>query len=195
MQLRARASQSELAGTWGFGLWNDPFGLSIGFGGGPGRLPALPNAAWFFFASPENHLSLHNSQPGSGTLAGGYRSAHIPSVLFSPAIVAAPLLLWPAAARVLRWVAAGLIQQDLRGLNLDPTAWHQYGLVWEGQGLKFQLDQATLFEAELSPKAPLGLVLWLDNQYAAWRPDGRLAYGTLVTPEDCWIEITDLHFN
>src|SRR5512144_3136865 len=59
LSLRARASQSSLPGTWGFGLWNDPFALSLGFGG-ERRIPALPNAAWFFFASAPNYLSLRD---------------------------------------------------------------------------------------------------------------------------------------
>ena len=43
----------------------------------------------------------------------------------------------------------------------------------------------------LAPKGPLGLVIWLDNQYAAWQPDGRLRYGTLEAGP-AWIEIRDL---
>ncbi|HET8563198.1 MAG TPA: hypothetical protein VFM35_04915, partial [Candidatus Binatia bacterium] len=57
LSLSARASSESIPGTWGFGLWNDPFGLSLGFGGNPFRLPALPNAAWFFGASKESYLS------------------------------------------------------------------------------------------------------------------------------------------
>jgi hypothetical protein len=53
LSLSARTSSESIPGTWGFGLWNDPFGLSLGFGGTPWRLPALSNAAWFFGASQE----------------------------------------------------------------------------------------------------------------------------------------------
>ncbi|MFO3796873.1 MAG: hypothetical protein ACK8QZ_06255, partial [Anaerolineales bacterium] len=69
MVVRARASHAAIPGTWGFGLWNDPFGFSLGFGGAPLRLPTLPQAAWFFHASPENYLSFRNDQPGNGFLA------------------------------------------------------------------------------------------------------------------------------
>ena len=51
LSLRAKTSSISLPGTWGFGLWNDPFGMSLGFGGRKWRLPTLPNAAWFFGAS------------------------------------------------------------------------------------------------------------------------------------------------
>ena len=57
IRLLARTSSDAIPGTWGFGLWNDPFGLSIGYGSKPFRLPALPNAVWFFGASEENYLS------------------------------------------------------------------------------------------------------------------------------------------
>jgi hypothetical protein len=53
LSLSARASHASIPGTWGFGLWNDPFGLAFLQGGGV-RTPALPNAAWFFIASPQN---------------------------------------------------------------------------------------------------------------------------------------------
>ncbi len=60
LRLSARTSSGSIPGTWGFGFWNDPFGLSLGFGGNPFRLPVLPNAAWFFGASDENYLSFQD---------------------------------------------------------------------------------------------------------------------------------------
>src|SRR5690242_8468854 len=68
LSLRCRVSGSPLPGTWGFGFWNDPFGFSLGLQGTTPRLPALPNAAWFFHASAKNHLSLQDHLPGSGFL-------------------------------------------------------------------------------------------------------------------------------
>ena len=194
LTLRARASRDDLLGTWGFGLWNDPFGFSLGFGGTAGRLPSLPNAAWFFFASPENYLSLRSDQPGSGVLAGSYRSARLPLLLLAPAALAVPLLWLPAASRLLRRMAGRLVRHELAQLIIDSTAWHEYGIHWRAEQVEFMLDGVSLFTAS-APRPPLGLVLWLDNQFAAWRPDGRLAYGTLPTPADCWVEIKDLHIS
>jgi hypothetical protein len=37
----------------------------------------------------------------------------------------------------------------------------------------------------------LGLVIWIDNQYAAFTPDGRLASGLLEGKEE-WLEIEGL---
>ena len=45
LRLEARVSGAELPGTWGFGLWNDPFSLGCITGGVSRLLPVLPNAA------------------------------------------------------------------------------------------------------------------------------------------------------
>ncbi|MGA2489276.1 MAG: hypothetical protein ABSF99_03685, partial [Anaerolineales bacterium] len=95
LSLHARLSSSDLPGTWGFGLWNDPFGLSLGFGGKPGRLPVLPQTAWFMHASPPNWLSLRDDPetvPANGFFAEALRSPRIPPFLFLPSVLALPLL-------------------------------------------------------------------------------------------------------
>jgi hypothetical protein len=45
------------------------------------RLPALPNTAWFFFASPPNYLSLRDDLPAQGALAAVFRSPRLPASL------------------------------------------------------------------------------------------------------------------
>ncbi len=192
IKLNARSSQRDLPGTWGFGLWNDPFGFSLGFGGTAGRLPALPNAAWFFFASPQSHLSLRDRQPGAGQMVGAYGSPSAPSLLLLPALLATPLLLWRGGRRWLRSIASKAVAHDLTTIDVDPTTWHEYKLAWSSHGATFSVDGRQVFATALTPRSPLGLVLWLDNQFAAWRPDGSLAYGLLPKPPDCWIEITNL---
>lgn len=191
LSLAARASQNNLPGTWGFGLWNDPFGFSLGFGATARRLPAMPNAAWFFFASPENFLSFHDEFPGNGAMAAVYRSPHIPAAFMAFNLPLLPLLAWQTGAKWLRRRAAQYIRQDGKALDADQTSWHQYEIHWEKDSVSFQVDKVEILRSELSPIQPLGLVLWIDNQYAAWPQDGRVHYGTLPTP-DCWVEIKDL---
>jgi hypothetical protein len=41
----------------------------------------------------------------------------------------------------------------------------------------------------------LGFVLWVDNQYAAFPPDGRIRFGSLENPEPAWIEVRNLSIN
>jgi hypothetical protein len=181
--LRARVSAANLPGTWGFGLWNDPFGLSLGFGGTPGRLPALPQAAWFFHASSENYLALRNDLPARGFFAGTFHSPRPPSILLAPGLLALPGLALRPASRLLRRLASGFVQQDGAAVQIEVTGWHTYRLHWQKAQVDFQVDDRPILQTRLSPPSPLGLVIWIDNQYAAWGPDGQLGYGSLENPE------------
>lgn len=189
LSLRARASHRQIPGTWGFGLWNDPFAVSLGFGGASRALPALPDAAWFFFASPPNYLSFRDDIPAQGALAATFESPGIPALFLAPAGLALPLALFPAAARLLRRAARRIIRQDAGALPLDPTQWHDYHLDWHAEGVIFKVDGDVVFTTSVVPSSPLGLVIWIDNQYAALPPDGRLAYGNLANENAAWIEI------
>jgi hypothetical protein len=191
LSLRGRAAAENMPGTWGFGLWNDPFGLAFVKGGGL-RLPCLPDAAWFFFASPPNYLSLRDDLPAQGALAATFRSPGWSAPLYLLGAPALPLIFWRRTARWLRVQAQRFVQQDAAALNLNPAEWHTYRLDWRDDGVTFTLDGLVVLETEVTPGGPLGLVLWVDNQYAAWTPDGRLAYGTVANPDPAWIEIEGL---
>jgi hypothetical protein len=186
LNLRARASAASLPGTWGFGLWNDPFGLSVGFGGNSFRLPALPNAIWFFHASKENCLSFGN-KPGNGFLAQVFSSPVFP--LFALSRVAAALPFSRIKARALM---GKIVEEDGVRLDMDVTEWHAYRLEWSPKRSAFWVDEALVMETSVSPRPPLGLVIWIDNQYAAWYPDGKIGFGVLENTEPAWLEIEDL---
>lgn len=187
--LRARSSHQEIPGTWGFGLWNDPSALSLGFGGASRALPALPNAAWFFFASPPNYLALRDDIPAWGQLVATFRSPHIPAPLLAPAVLALPLAFLPAGAKLLRRIGRRILLQEAESLSLDPTLWHSYAMDWGDDGVVFHVDGEMVFKTSLTPRGPLGLVIWVDNQYAALPPDGRLGYGNLANNQVAWIDI------
>jgi hypothetical protein len=185
LSLRLRLSAAGLPGTWGFGLWNDPFGLSLGFGSRQGRLPALPQTAWFFHASPPNWLSLQDapgSHPANGFFAGTFRSPSIPSLLFLPGLPALPLLAVRPVSRLVRRLAGRIIRQDGAPVTVDVTQWHDYSIQWDMNGCRFSVDGSLILKTACPPRPPLGLVIWIDNQYAAWTPQGRLGYGTLENP-------------
>lgn len=189
LSVRARASATDLYGTWGFGWWNDPFALGLGRGGTAGRLPALPQATWFFYASPPNHLTLRDHLPADGMLAAAFRSAALPGealVLGAPLL---PLLAWPPAARALRRLARALVAEDGVRLALDPTEWHEYTLDWRRDALRLAVDGEVCLETDVSPRPPLGLVLWIDNQFAGYPPTGRVRTGSLATPQPAWLEV------
>jgi len=200
ISLSARTSNNSIPGTWGFGLWNDPFGLSIGYGGRPFRLPALPNAVWFFGASEENYLSFKKpagfdtgetntrpTQPAvNGFLAQSFRSPK-----FHPLLILAGLVL-PFSRKTTRRLMSQVIGEDGIQLSVDTTKWHRYRFEWSEKRVLFEVDDARVFESAVSPNPPLGLVIWIDNQYAAFTPEGKIGFGVLENPEPAWLEIKDL---
>lgn len=192
LRLRGRASHPQIPGTWGFGFWNDPFSLSLGLGGAARRFPALPDCAWFFIASPPNYLSFRDDLPAQGALAATFRAAPVPAGLLALASLLLPGMAWRPAARRLRRLLARLAPQDARLLRQDVCAWHTYSLEWRRERVCMHVDDQLVLETDISPGGPLGLVIWIDNQYAALPPDGRLDYGTLPSTRPAWIEIADL---
>lgn len=188
LSLRARTSAFPLPGTWGFGLWNDPFGMSLGFGGRRWQLPALPNAAWFFGASQENHLSF-SDKPANGFLAQNFRSPK-----FHPLLILTGLV-FPFSRKATRKLLGRIIDEDSSTLSVDITQWHSYRLEWSQRGVAWYVDEVLTFESSASPNPPLGLVIWIDNQFASFTPDGKIGFGVLENPEPAWLEISNLNLS
>jgi hypothetical protein len=188
LRLSARASSRTIPGTWGFGLWNDPFG-TVFIKGSKLVFPSLPNAAWFFFASPSNYLSLRDDLPANGQLAATFQST---SILPVGLLLRSPLFSLafykPIARRLRRWLRQ-YIRQDAVSIDFDPTFWHEYEIEWRLDRVVFTLQGQVLLETEILPRGPLGLVIWVDNQYAGWFPDGRIGFGTLANCEVSWLQI------
>lgn len=192
LSLRGRASTEDIPGTWGFGLWNDPFSMGLLSGNGLLHLPTLPNTAWFFFASPPNYLSLRDDLPAQGGLAATFHSPAWATGLLPVSILSLPLLALPPAARLLRILARRIVRQDAVKLSVDPTQWHTYDLEWETGKVRCYVDGAAILETMIAPRGRLGLVIWIDNQYLSFAPDGHIRYGYLACSEPAWIEIGDL---
>jgi len=189
LSLRARVSAAALPGTWGFGLWNDPFSVGLGVEGAALRLPALPNTAWFFYAGPGNYLAFQDTHPAEGLLAATFSSPRIPGLLLAPGALALPMLTIRPLARLLRRAASKMIGESGALAPVDPTEWHAYGLEWRAKQARFSIDGSEIFTTPVSPRSPLGLVLWIDNQYAAFPPSGRLGMGTSANPQAAWLEM------
>lgn len=195
LSLTARASSSLIPGTWGFGFWNDPFSLALPDRARTLLLPTLPNTAWFFFAAPENYLSLRDDLPANGNLAAIFSSPHWPGFLSLATAPFLPLLLIHPMARWLRQLGSRVIKETSAPLSLEPEKPRRYRLNWETNQVRFWVDGELVHTSHATPQGPLGFVLWLDNQYAAWLPNGRLKYGTLENPRPAWIEIESLRIN
>ncbi len=189
LTVRARFSHpaGELAGTAGFGFWNDPFLMT------EARAPALPRAIWFFYASPPSNMKLDLRTPGHGWKAATIDTARLPFFLLAPtAPLAVPLMnirplyraLWPIGQRAIG------VREAL--LDVEMTAWHTYSLEWgEGQA-RFALDGVSVLEADTSPRGPLGFVMWIDNQAMVATPWGRFGWRMLPIPRRQWMEVAAL---
>ena len=210
LSLRARASSETIPGTWGFGLWNDPFGMSLGFGGRPFDLPALPNAIWFFHASPQNYLSFREDKPAQGFLAQAFRSPR-----FHPLLLEAGLT-FPFSKRRARKTLSQIVDEDSAVVSADVTQWHNYRLEWSKGGSapfgsayleehqvrfatrrpapysRLWVDGTLVLDTPVSPHPPLGLVIWVDNQYAAFTPQGKMKWGLEENQTEAWLEVASL---
>jgi len=199
--LSARTSSDSIAGTWGFGLWNNPFGMSIGFGGNPWRLPALPNAVWFFGASEENYLSFKSGLDTASPTrppANGFSAQIFRSPKFHPLLILAGLVL-PFSRKLTRRMMSQVIDEDGVTLSrgdacITPTDWHRYRLEWRLKRVSFEVDEVQVFESAVSPIPPLGLVIWIDNQYAAFTPEGKIGFGVLKN-ETAWLEVKEINIS
>jgi hypothetical protein len=230
LSLTARSSSDSIPGTWGFGLWNDPFGLSLGFGGNPFRLPALPNAVWFFGASEDSYLSFrdnlrpkrsHEGAQSKGEIAAnGFLAQTFRSPRFHPLLIVAGLVL-PFSRKTTRRLLGRVVgedglqlwsptagRRDMQGQvssrrhgdapalqSMSPTQWHRYRLDWREKRVSFEVDDVQVFESYVSPHPPLGLVIWIDNQYAAFTPEGKIGFGVLENPEPAWLDVKDIELD
>ncbi len=189
LDLKARVSQQAGPGTWGFGFWNDPYGFSCGPGESLPRLPALPQAAWFFGASPRCYLSFRDDKPGNGLYAQVLSGAS-----FRPKLILAALEL-PFAPKRSRRILAEVIAEDGAAVTTDPRDWHKYQVDWKPSETSFEVDGIKVLMSSISPKAPLGLVVWIDNQYAAFDPEGHIRWGVEASAEEQWLEVKDLELS
>lgn len=190
LSLKARFSHGagELVGTAGFGFWNAPYGDPTR------RRLTLPQATWFFFASPPNDLPFAPASPGRGWFAATI-DATPPSALamipLAPVVLGlnqVPFIrrrLWPAVRRGLG-IDAGLLDVDMR-------QWHLYRLEWRPSGCRFTVDGRIVLETPHAPRGPLGFVCWIDNQYLVLTARGRFRAGILTPAQAQWMEISDLH--
>lgn len=198
MEVRARASHpaatastpststtSYLHGTAGFGFWNYPFSVR-------GDILMLPEAIWFFYASPPSNMALVPNIPGWGWKAQVVHSMSLESLA---ALV--PTALSAGWARVTgQGQPAAHWLHRLSGasealINADITEWHTYILEWRPYEARFWVNEQLILTVPNPPKRPLGFVAWLDNQYAVATPRGELRFGT-VSSGPQWLALDSI---
>ena len=189
LTVRARFSHPSgtLRGTAGFGFWNDPFMMT------GARVPTLPRAVWFFYASPPSDMRLDLEVPGWGWKAAtidALRPIALPLALIAPLAVLA-MNLRPLRTRLWRPIQRALQIQEST-LPGEMTEWHTYQLTWGRERSRFEVDGEPVLDQAPSPRGPLGFVMWLDNQYMVVTPWGRVRWGLLEVPSQQWMEVDRL---
>ncbi len=188
LELRARFSHKagELVGTAGFGFWNAPFGDPTI------RWPALPKAAWFFYASDHSDLPLARKGPGRGWFVSTIDSTQTEAIILAPF---APLLIVlnnvPPLRRTLWPFIRKRLRISYRQLDTELDSWHSYRLCWMEDRCEFWVDGDCIYQTLSSPNGPLGFVCWIDNQYLIAKPTGRIRWGTIPVKSEQWLEISE----
>lgn len=189
LTLRARFSHNadQLRGTAGFGFWNDPFGMS-----GP-RWPTLPRALWFFFSSPPSNMALALGVPGPGWKGATIDAWRWPFLFLAPtAPLAMPFMKLRALYRALWPIGQRAIGVHETLITLDLREWHSYCIEWRRTQVRFLVDGAVLLVADQSPRGPLGLVIWKDNQAMTVTPATLPRHQLVACADEQWLEIADL---
>ena len=135
---------------------------------------------------PDMPLAFEPSRAGVGRPR---LSTHAPADFLASAplfAVTSPLLraprlyrsLWPSVQK-----AAGIAEKLIPA---PMTEWHVYTIDWQRAGVSFYLDGRLLLESDHAPAGPLGLVIWIDNQFLQFAPWGRIRWG-LVQKEEAQV--------
>ena len=178
----AKEQANVLRGTAGFGFWNYPFSVR-------GDVLMLPEAVWFFYASPPSNMALVPGVPGWGWKAQVVHSMR-PAALVSTL----PLAVTAALGRIsgetrpaARWMQRLTGAQET-ALDIEMADWHTYALDWFPDAATFRVDGKLALRAPGPPTRPLGFVAWLDNQFAIATPRGNFRSGTLNSGPQ-WLEM------
>lgn len=197
MEVRARSSlpaatsastvesSNILRGTTGFGFWNYPFSVR-------GDVLMLPEAVWFFYASPPSNMALVPNLPG-----WGWKAQVVHSMRLETLAATLPMGLTAAWARLTgetqpaqRWLQKLTGAQEAL-LTVEMTNWHTYALEWRHSEALFWVDEKLVLRAPQPPTRPLGFIAWLDNQYAITTPRGVFRFGTVASGPQ-WFEIDSI---
>jgi hypothetical protein len=57
------------------------------------------------------------------------------------------------------------------------------------------VDGREFYSTPVTPRGRLGLVIWIDNQYAAFPPSGKLRAGTSPNLDPAWLEVDQVQLS
>jgi hypothetical protein len=129
---------------------------------------------------------------GSGWKAQALSFHRLPPLLLAP--IAAGGALLAAIPLTRRWAfrqARRFYRAEERLLEIDPSAWHAYEIEWTDVMIRFFVDRMEVLSSANPPHPPLGLVLWIDNQYAVASPEKGFGFGVLPIEREQTLELED----
>ena len=74
-------------------------------------------------------------------------------------------------------------------INIQLTEPHIYQIDWLKDRVIFSIDDQTIHASPYSPHGKMGIVIWIDNQYAIVTPQGRFGWGLIEISEPQWIDL------
>lgn len=188
LSLWAKGPAAHL-GTWGFGWWNAPYSPLTS------AMPARPASVWFFGSGKGNMAWTPDSR------AIGFKAAMLETRTWQSLLIApfAPLIMLAnRSSRISRWLWPRLMPHlRLREtmIAIPDDSWHRYQIDWLTDSVIWAVDDTIIDHTQSAPHGPLGVCIWIDNQWLTATPDGQFGWGlsdARGTLEIRDITITDL---
>ena len=171
----------QLLGTAGFGFWNDPFDWV-------GNVQVPPNALWFFYASPQSDMAFVRDVRGHGWKAAMLNGGRVDGLTMALGNLVFRL---PGMSKIVFNLAQTRIRAHeaiLDGVTL--TDWHVYRIDWLPQEARFFVDDIEVARTPNPPRAPLGFVAWIDNNFTAMGPGSDFSFGRMAIAQRQWMELS-----
>jgi hypothetical protein len=96
--------------------------------------------------------------------------------------------LWPIGQR-----AIGVSEYLLDANLLNEM--HTYTIDWRHDSVTFRVDGRAVHRSSTAPRGPLGLIAWIDNQYAIVTPQGRFGFGLVPVEQEQTIVLQHISLN
>ncbi len=181
LTVRARFSHpaGEIAGTAGFGFWNDPFDWV-------GNVESPPNALWFFYASPHSDMAFVRGVPGQGWKAGMLNGGRADRLTMA---IGNFIFRIPGMSKLVFAIAQTRLNAAEQVLTADMTEWHDYVLEWGKREAIFRVDGQEVLRAANPPSVPLGFVAWVDNNATTMGPGKQFDFQRVAVARRQWMEL------
>lgn len=175
--------KGSFQGTAGFGFWNNPFSVN-------GTIYAIPESIWFFYASSRSYMILQRGSKGSGWKAQVVHAIKPINFLyfFPTALFVMISKFTNNRTLALYWIEKFSGTREVE-LNSTMDEWHTYSLIWQKHKAEFFIDKKKVMETKEPPSAPLGFVIWVDNQFSVISTKGSVKFGKTGS-ESIFLEVS-----